>query len=289
MKRCDGRLLKSISPFVKIIPYIMTRRSDAQNFYKQMMCTEKIDTYLKEKQEQEHNINYMHFFIAIYVRLIFERPQLNRFVMNNQIYERDNILISMAVKRSLRDTGEETTVKFSFTGRENIFEIAQAIDQKIFESAHEVNSNDVDKIASMIMSLPGFTKKMLMAILKGLDRHNLLPKAIIDISPFHTSLFFTYLKSIKLDYIYHHLYDFGTTGIFVALGKVKKIPVVENDTVVIKNCCEIGYTLDERICDGLYFANSLKLVEKYLDNPYLLEKRISGEEETEREKPYVNI
>ena len=30
MKRCDGRLLKSIGPFIKIMPYIMSRRSDAQ-------------------------------------------------------------------------------------------------------------------------------------------------------------------------------------------------------------------------------------------------------------------
>lgn len=288
MKRCDGRLLKSISPFVKIIPYIMTRRSDAQNFYKQRICTEKIDIYLREKQEQGHTVNFLHFFISIYVRLIFERPQLNHFVMNNQIYEREGVLISMAIKRSLRDTGEETTVKFSFTGHENIFEIAQMVDQKIYESTHIDDSNEVDKIASIIMSLPGFTKKMLMAILKGMDRHNLLPKAIIDVSPFHTSLFFTYLKSIKLDYIYHHLYDFGTTGIFVALGKAKKIPVVENDTVVIRTCCEIGYTLDERICDGLYFSNSLKLVEKYLDNPYLLEINLSGEEETQNDKLYAN-
>jgi hypothetical protein len=127
-----------------------------------------------------------------------------------------------------------------------------------------------------------------MAILKGMDKYNLLPKAIVDLSPFHTSLFFTYLKSIKLDYIYHHLYDFGTTSIFVALGKTKRMPAVENDAVVIKTCCEIGYTLDERICDGLYFSNSMKLFEKYLDNPYLLETSLTGAEETERDKPYAH-
>ena len=174
---------------------------------------------------------------------------------------------------SLNDAAEETTVKFAFTGLETIFEIARIVNQKISEEVtHAAESNTVDKIASVIMSLP--VKKALVGLLKGMDRHNLMPKVIIDASPFHTSLFFTYLKSIKLDYIYHHLYDFGTTGIFVALGKIKKIPVVEKDAVVIKSCCEVGYTLDERICDGLYFANSLKLVKKYLENPYLLETNL---------------
>lgn len=272
MRRRDGRRLKSIGPFVKMIPYIMTRRSDAQVFFKQVINMEKIDNYLREKRGQEQNINYLHFFISVYVRLIAQRPQLNRFVMNNKLYARDGIFISMVVKRSLHDEAEETTVKFAFTGRENIFEIAGIIDQKISECLSGAGPNSVDQIASLIMKMP--FKKTLVGLLKCLDRHNLMPRPIIDTSPFHTSLFFTYLKSIKLDYIYHHLYDFGTTGVFVALGQVKKIPVVENGTVVIRRCCEIGYTLDERICDGLYFANSLKLGKKFLEDPYLLETRL---------------
>ncbi|HHV64217.1 MAG TPA: 2-oxo acid dehydrogenase subunit E2 [Peptococcaceae bacterium] len=274
MRRSDGRPLKSIRPFMKIIPFIMTRRSDAQIFAKQIIVMDKIDAYLKEKRQQEHNINYLHLFIAIYVRVIAERPQLNRFVMSNKLYARNGIYVSMAVKRLLKDEGEETTVKFSFKGHEDIFEIAKIINSTLAESTSANNSSDVDKIAARIMALPYLIKKVLIGTLKGLDKLNMLPRFIIEASPFHTTLFFTYLKSIKLDYIYHHLYDFGTTGLFVSLGKVKKMPVVENNTVVVKDCCEIGYTIDERICDGLYFANSLKLVKKYLNNPYLLETKL---------------
>lgn len=274
MSRSDGRKLKSISPFVKIIPHIMTRRSDAQLFSKQTIVTDAIDAYIKEKQEQGVKLTYMHLFIAVYVRLLSQRPQLNRFVMNNRLYARNGIYISMAVKRSLHDDGEETTVKFAFTGRENIFEVITIINRVIAESIPSDAENAVDKIADIIMSLPNGLVKLLVGALKGMDKHNILPRAILEASPFHTTLFFTYLKSIKLGFIYHHLYDFGTTGIFVALGKVKKMPIVEHDAVVVKNCCEIGYVLDERICDGLYFSNSFKLVQKYLENPYLLEKRV---------------
>ena len=48
--------------------------------------------------------------------------------------------------------------------------------------------------------------------------------------------------------------------------------MVEKDQVVVKKCCEIGYTMDERICDGLYYARSFKYLEKYLNNPQLLEE-----------------
>lgn len=274
MKRSDGYLLKDLKPFEKIIPYVMEKRSDAQNFSKQIFPAESIDKYILEKKQNGYNFSYMHVFIAAYVRVIAERPQLNRFVMNNQIYQRNKIYVSMAVKRSLRDDGEETTVKFEFTGKETIFEIAEIIDKDIAKALSYSEDNDTDKLAEIVMSMPGFVKKLLVRTLKAMDKYNLLPKSIIDASPFHTTMFFTYLKSIDTQYIYHHLYDFGTTGLFAALGKTVKIPIVENDQVVVKKCCEIGYTMDERICDGVYYARSFKLFEKYISNPRLLESEL---------------
>lgn len=271
MKRSDGVLIKSLDPFIKIMPYIMEKRSDAQNYSKQVFVADPIDRYILEKREQGYKLGYLHIFIAAYVRLIADRPQLNRFIMNSQIYQRNNICVSMAIKRSLRDDGEETSVKFEFTGKENIFEIAESIDNMIAEAKLSKDNSDTDKLAEVVMSMPGIVKKILVKLLKMSDQLNLLPRSVIKASPFHTSIFFTYLKSIDTNYIYHHLYDFGTTGIFVALGKTVKHPVVVNDEVVIKKCCEIGYTLDERICDGVYFARSLKLLDKYLNNLHLLE------------------
>ncbi len=274
MKRSDGVLLKSLDPFVKIIPYIMERRSDAQNFSKHVVCVDAIDRYIQEKKKQGIGLSYLHLFIAAYVRVIDERPQLNRFVMNSRLYQRNKICISMAVKRSLRtDDDEETTVKFEFTGKENIFEVIEIIDRMIAEAVAADSDTDTDKLAALIMSMPGIVTKLLVKTIKLMDRWNMLPASVIDASPFHTTVFFTYLKSINANYIYHHLYDFGTTGLFVALGKPRKMPMVHNDQVVVKKCCEIGYTMDERICDGLYFARSFRLLEKYLENPYLLENR----------------
>ncbi len=276
MKRYDGRLLKSIGPFSKMVPYIMDKRFDAQVFAKELVCTDKIDAFLKEKREQGYEFTYLHLLLTCYVRLFAERPQLNRFIMNRKIYARKGITISMAIKRALHDDAEETTIKFAFTGKENIFEVAKIVDEKIFECIHDGNQDQAVKTAEKIMSLPGLTKTMMVVILKSMDRHNMLPKEIIEVSPFHASLFFSYLKSIKVNYVYHHLYDFGTAGIFAAVGKVKEIPTAEDGEIVIKKYCEIGYTIDERICDGLYFSNSLKLLNKYLSDPYLLETRLMG-------------
>lgn len=272
INRYDGRRLRTIGPFVKMIPYIMPKRSDAHVFSKMIIETNTINAYIKEKYKQGLRLTYLHLFIAVFVRIIAQRPKLNRFVMNNRYYARNGIWISMAIKRKLKDEGEETTVKFKFTGRENIFEIAEIIDKVIKENKSVDTGNDTDKLAHYIMSLPNFLVKLLMGLIRQMDKWNLLPGALIEASPFHTTLFLTYLKSIKLDYVYHHIYDFGNTGIFISLGREKKVPVVQKDEVVVKRVCEMGIAIDERICDGLYLSNSLKLIEKYLANPYLLEE-----------------
>lgn len=275
MKRSDGVLLKSLNPFVEIIPYIMEKRSDAQNFSKHVIYADPIDSYILKKKEQGLRISHLHFFIAAYVRLIAERPQLNRFIMNSRIYKRNSISVSMVIKHSLRgDEDEETTVKFEFTGKENIFEVAEIINETIAEAKTNKSNTDTDKLVAIVMSMPGIVKKILVNTLKGMDRINLLPKSVIKASPFHATLFLTYLKSINTNHVYHHLYNFGTTGIFIAIGKTSKIPVVINDQIVIKKCFQVGYTLDDRICDGLYFARSLKRLDKFFENPDLLETSI---------------
>ncbi|SCZ77741.1 2-oxo acid dehydrogenase subunit E2 [Acidaminobacter hydrogenoformans] len=276
MPRSDGRHIKNLSPFVKIMPYIMERRSDALIHHHQTVIVDHIDAYIHAKRESGIKMNYMHVFIAVFVRVLAQRPQINRFVMNGRYYARNHIAISMAIKRSLHDDGEETTIKFMFTGKESIFEVAQTVDAVIHENIGENTQNETDQLAAKFMSLPGPFVKAAVRTVKWLDRHNHMPAGIIKASPFHTSLFFTYLKSIKLDYIYHHLYDFGTTGVFVALGKVKKMPVAENGSVVEKAVCDIGYVLDERLCDGLYFANTLKLAKKYLEDLTLLETSLDA-------------
>ena len=107
-----------------------------------------------------------------------------------------------------------------------------------------------------------------------LDRHELLPKAIIDLSPFHTSAYLTNVGSLGIDAIYHHLYDFGTTGMFLAMGKKRKSYLFEEDAIKEAKTLSIRWVLDERICDGYYYASAVKLFNKYMKKPELLETNI---------------
>lgn len=274
MKRTDGRRIQTLDPFTQLIPYIMTERNDAQNTYRQRLEITRIRGYLQEVRQRNGEVSFLCFLVALYVRVLALRPRLNRFVINGRIYARHGIQICLVVKKELHDDAPETVLKFSFTGHENLEEVSRTVTRAIEENNRD-GKNGVDSLVDRIARLPGPLARLAVGSIKTLDRWNLLPPDIVEASPFHASLFLTYLKSINLDYVYHHLYDFGTTGIFVAIGKDRMVPVADRGAVEPRRCCDIGYTIDERLCDGLYFSNSLRLVRRLLDDPSLLEARLT--------------
>ena len=270
--RSDGRELKSIPAIFKIIPQVMRTRADSQVYYSYDMPIKAMDEYISKKAEEGIRISYMNIIYAAMVRLLAQRPQLNRFIMNGRTYARNDIEVSLAIKKNLTDDGEETTIKLPFTGNENIFEVKEKLDSTINENKEETNENDTDILAKALAVIPTFLLKMAVSFIMFLDKHGMLPRFVIKASPFHTSAFLTNVASLGIDAIYHHLYDFGTTGLFLAMGKKKKDFIYEDDNIVEEKCISLAFVCDERICDGYYFANSVKLFNKYLKKPELLEE-----------------
>lgn len=281
-RRADGKRVKDLMIIEKAIPFFMPMRIDGVNLYKQDIKCKTLDEFiLKERKENGVHFNYTEILIAACVRMIYERPKINRFIVNCQIFQRKEITVSMSVKPKLTDDADEITLKFRFTGRENIYEVKKIVDDEIAKNigpkATEVHKTT--KAAGILGKMPYWMFKVAIKFIRFLDRYGLLPKSLIDVSPFHTSIFVTDLKSIKLGKVYHHLYNFGTTTMFGALGKVQYVPVSDRDgNIRTEKIMELGLSLDERIADGLYYGNSVRLLTKYLENPEVLKQSIAEEE-----------
>lgn len=271
--RSDGKKVKNLAPVFRVIPNIMPERSDSQVYFKEDIVLKGMDSYINKKLAEGIKISYMNIIFAAIIRIISERPELNRFIMNGCVYQRNGIFASLAIKKSLSDSGEETTLKIPFTGQEDIFEVQQKIDSEIKLNKQETAENGVDKLVNLFNLIPDFLLRWIIKFLMFADKHSFMPKKIIEISPFHTSVFLTNVGSLGIDSIYHHIYNFGTTSMFFAMGKKKKSYVYEDDEIKEEKCITIAFVGDERICDGYYFASSFKQFCKYLKNPELLEKK----------------
>ena len=284
--RPDGKKVKGLDPIFRVIPNVMLDRDDSQVYFKQDIPLEKLDEYIDKKMEEGIRFSYMDIIYSAIVRIIKERPQLNRFAMHGTLYERDGIYVTLTIKKGLEDNTPETTVKIKFTGNENIYEVSEILQKTIEKNKSTSAENSTDKLAGALSLIPDFLLRWAVKFLWFLDKHGLLPRAIIDASPFHTSAFLTNVGSLGIDSIYHHLYNFGTTSMFFSMGKKKKSYIYEDDEIKQEKCITIAFVGDERICDGYYYASSFKQLSKYLRKPELLEN--SGETKKEEEKVLEN-
>ena len=281
-KRPDGRRVRNIEPMQLITSYLMKKRYDAMNMYEDTFPCEPWDAYIKEKEAQGIKMGYMHIFIAGVVRLLATKPRLNRFVMNGRVYARPKIWVSFVVHPELTEGSEGTTIKLSFEGTESILEITEKINEAVEkETTKRTGENGTDKLARVLTSIPSPILRCVVNTLMWMDRHNILPKFIIDLSPFHTSFFITNLKSLGINFVHHHTYEFGTTGLFFAMGKEKTIPVILRNEVMQQKHMGFSLVSDERFCDGLYFALALREFRKLMRNPAVLETPLEKKIEDE--------
>ena len=278
--RSDGKKVKVKDPIQRLVPHIMDKRTQSQNFIFENIDCIGIDEFISNKREEGVAYNYMHIVVATIVRVFYLKDELNRFVVNGRLFDRfekngKNIIISLTVKKHLSESAPEAVVKFAFTGEETLEEVKTIIDEGIkantsskAESIKE--ANDTEKTAKWFRILPNGLIKFLIGTIKWLDKHGCLPKALIDVSPFHCSCYLTNMKSLRTGSIYHHLYEFGTASMFISMGKEEEKAISDDHELRPGKIMQLGLTIDERIADGYYFAKGLKLFRKYLSNPGLL-------------------
>ncbi len=247
----------------------MDKRVDSMNMTTIDIPYEPIQEYINKKRRENISISHMALILAAYVRTMAEFPKLNRFVVNKKVYARNEIAVGMVVLKSL-ESQDGTMSKMYFQKTDTIFDINDKINSYVTENRETPENNGTEKIMKFLLSVPGLLS-VGVTFIKFLDKHGLLPKAVIDMSPFHMSLGITNLASIRTNHIYHHCYEFGTTSLFMAMGNLREIPKRKGDEITFIRTMPIGVTMDERICSGSYFATAFRTMKKYLKNPELLE------------------
>ena len=272
-RRPDGKVEKNIDPIVRITPHIMPKRYDAQVFVKRTVNYDIIKEFLKKKREEGIRLTHMDVIIAAYIKLLKNRPEFNRFVVNRKIYQRNEITVSLAIlKDKVDDQINETTIKVKFSPDDNIFDVSRKMNEEIAKNRNAEEKNFTDILARFFLAIP-LIPGVLIGFIKLLDKVGLLPKFILDALPFHTSLFITNMASIRMGYVYHHLYDFGTTSIFISIGqKETRLDIDKDNNIVKKNELPLGIVIDERICSGAIYSLGFNEFDRILKNPECLEK-----------------
>ena len=247
-------------------------RCDAQVFLNYKLDYEKLARYIVEQGNQGHRFTFLELLIAAFVRVASEVPEVNRFVANKRMYARTQLTVSFVVLKETSKEGavEENTVKCYFDPHDTIFDVAERVSVAIDENRREAADNSTMKVAKLL--LRPVLANSVVAAARFMDRYGVMPKYIMNASPFHTSLFVTHMGSIGMPAVNHHIYNFGTTSLFLSMGSVERTIALGPDGKVIrKRYLPIGITADERICAGATYAKMVNRMIYYLNDPSLLE------------------
>ena len=267
--RPDGTRVKGLSAVVQALPYVMPKRYDAQNMTTETADEDIIRKYIREKRREGRTFTHMSLLIAAYYRAYLQHPKINYFIMNSKIYERNHFCVSFVMLKTRADgTPDETVLKIFLEPADDVFSITEKIRTAIDCNARREHDNATDRFVTVAFSVPGLAR----LIFRGaylMDRLGILPRKIIDLSPFHTSLFITNLASIKTRSIYHHCYEFGTTSVFVCMGKPEV--AFGREPGKRKKALPLGIVMDERICTGVEYARFAVTLRQYLQHPERLE------------------
>ena len=272
--RKDGIWLKDLPPLNRIMPGIMPNRADNEAYISVDIDLRPLDTYLAKKNEgrTEDKYTYFHVISAAIAKAFVLRPRMNRFIVNNKVYQRKDLTVAFVVKKKFDDRSEEGLAFLEYDPTETVEtyheKIMNVIHQTRREGAQDTSSGAMD----IISKLPQWLINAIIRTVLWLDKHGWAPDALIGSDPNHAAIFLTNLGSIGLEGGYHHLVNWGTNSCFIVLGK--KYMKMEYDKLGNGDLHEViplGITLDERIADGYYYSGTVALVKELLAHPELLE------------------
>lgn len=273
--RKDGQRLRNTHSFFAVMPHIMKKRSDSQVYFDEFIEIEELEKYVR-RMRKEHDMpgfSLYHLIVAAMVRMFVLRPRLNRFVMNGKIYARNYLSAAMTAKKTMSIDTPDVCIKPKFEKTDTLFEVYEKFNSAVVNEIKNMEGeNDIDIAAKILNKCPAWVVRAFINFIIFADNRGWFTDFINTISPFHTSFYITDVGSIGIDAIYHHIYDFGNTSVFVALGKKQYVPMALPDgTVVSRKVVRLRMVMDERICDGHYYAESFRAFRRLLKKPQLLE------------------
>lgn len=271
--RHDGRKIRTLPPMQYVAVSIMHKRNDAQNLFKSSIDYAYIDEYIRKKREEGlTGFGFMHVIVAAYVRMVSQKPALNRYIAGWKIFARNEIVLSMMVKKEMKVNAQESAIKVRFQPTDTAEDVYRRMEEAISVARQEGDANTFDNVARVINYMPSFILRGFIAFMQFLDFWGIMPKIINEASPFHASVFISNLGSLGIPPIYHHLYNFGNVPVFITFGaKRRELQLNADGTTSPRTMIDYTVVTDERTTDGHYLATALKGLEKLFRSPEKLD------------------
>ena len=99
--RKDAKKVRDINGMNYIMHDIQKRRNDNEVYGNYKLDVTNLVNYLNKMNEiykDQRHITYFHAFSTAIAKTIYNRPYLNRFVVNGNFYDRNDVLLAFTAK-----------------------------------------------------------------------------------------------------------------------------------------------------------------------------------------------
>ena len=275
--RFDAKYLKHIDSMHFIMPFMFPNRCDNETFFSFRLDLSELNAYIAKKNADnpEYRYNLFQCLIAAVLKTITLRSKLSIFIHNRKMYKRNEVSAAFTVKQEFSDEGGEVLAFIHSKPDWTIDDLHNEIHRQLLKLKNKEYVDESTAVMDSFNKLPEWISRPAVGAVCRLEKAGLIPPALVETDPYHSTVNFANLGSIGLPGGFHHLTNWGTTSIFIVIGKMDRMPFFENDEVVFKDGVDINITMDERIADGYYFSKSMKMMQYFIAHPDLLDRPIN--------------
>ena len=251
------------------VPYLMRGRNESAVYFEQQVAMRNADAYIREFNvaHPDTQITIQHLLMWAIAQILEQYPTMNRFVVGGRLYQRQDIWFTYSAKQSLKGKSPLIVIKRRFDPAEPFVEMVRDMQRQLREDRYSGRMGPSDQEAALILKFPGVVRRLILAVGRMGDAFGLLPASMIEHDPLYGSAFFANLASIGMDACYHHLYEYGSIGIFGVMGRPVTDPGSPTSGPDRRRTMTLRWTFDERCEDGLVAGYALKRCKQILEDP----------------------
>lgn len=264
--RADGIFIRNLHPYRRLMFFVMRTRNESVVYYDDYVVADNLLAYMKEAKTK-FDLDVTHCSVAALNTAIGESPRMDQFVIGRRLYRRKERSITFSMKRKAMDRKAKiAVVRLPMKNDETFIDLCGRMNGKI-NHQRSGKKTHADKEYALFDLLPRIALRFFTWFFHALDYVNLLPYAFTKEDGLYTSAVVANLGSLGMSPGYHHLYEWGTSSVFMMVGRIEQKPWVIDGEVVPANILHIRYSYDERIDDGLSTKEAILRVREILSDP----------------------
>ncbi|HBZ41390.1 MAG: hypothetical protein A2Y20_03340 [Firmicutes bacterium GWF2_51_9] len=248
--RNPDRIPLNVEAYQKVEAAILPTRQSACVYYILEIQSESLVRYLRE-----HRLRFFSYVLYVCKETVLRFPFLNDFMLGGKKFRHTTMSVSTVMKKDVSKEGSISLVKIELEEKQTASEIQEKMDHRISTVRGE-KEKGFKKLIQTLDRFPMPLFRIGLSLASFVDRLGLLPASLIHADPLHTSLVIANLGSVDGDAVFHHLYEWGTSSLFITLGRLDEQGKVT-----------ITFTIDERISEGQQLFKALAFFKDCLENP----------------------